>query len=144
VAINKLVTLFRDMDVKIREEALDRVAAIGRHAFPVLSEHIGDDDTDLAAGCSEALRQQKLSDDLLQGLLPKLRGKNRLSIWPIWLFGNLPRQQTAPIIAQLQTTAPELHYALSLLWSFTESWIAQRWELNPGSNENETESTVDV
>ena len=36
------------------------------------------------------------------------------------------------IIAELQTTAPQLHYAVSLLWSFTESWIAQRWELNPG------------
>jgi hypothetical protein len=144
VAINKLVTLFRDVDVKIREEALDRVVAIGRHAFPVLSEHIDDDDTDLAAGCAEALRQQKLSDEMLRELLPRLRGKARLPIWPVWLFGNLPRQQAAPIIAELQTSAPELHYALSLLWSFTESWIAQRWELNPGSDENQTEGTVDV
>ena len=65
-------------------------------------------------------------------------------MWPVWLFGNLPRQQAAPLIAELQTTAPQLHYAVSLLWSFTESWIAQRWELNPSKNSQDTEVVEDV
>ncbi len=143
-AINKLVHLFRDVDVKIREEALDRIVVIGREAFPALSEHIGDSDADLAAGCAEALRQQQLSDEMLRQLAPKLQGTSPLPLWPVWLFGNLPRQQAAPIIAELQTTAPQLHYALSLLWSFTESWIAQRWELNPGKNTKNTEDMADV
>ena len=143
-AITKLVQLFRDVDVKIREEALDRIVAIGRDAFPALSDHIGDADADLAAGCAEALRQQQLSDEMLRQLAPKLQGKTLSSIWPVWLFGNLPRQQAAPLIAELQTTAPQLHYAVSLLWSFTESWIAQRWELNPSKNSQDTEVAEDV
>ena len=143
-AINKLVHLFRDVDVKIREEALDRIVVIGREAFPALSEHIGDSDADLAAGCAEALRQQQLSDEMLRQLAPQLKGKTPLPVWPVWLFGNLPRQQVAPIIAGLQTTAPQLHYAVSLLWSFTESWIAQRWELNPGKDANSAEDMADV
>jgi HEAT repeats len=144
VAITKLVHLFRDVDVKIREEALDRIVVIGREAFPALSKHIGDSDADLAAGCAEALRQQHLSEEMLRQLAPKLQDEAPLPVWPVWLFGNLPRQQAAPIIAELQKTAPQLHYAVSLLWSFTESWIAQRWELNPGKNANKTEDMIDV
>lgn len=143
-AINKLVHLFRDIDVKIREEALDRIVAIGHEAFPTLSEHITDADSDLAAGCAEALRQQQLPDEMLRQLVPRLQGKTTASIWPVWLFGNLPRQQAAPIIAKLQTRAPQLHYAMSLLWSFTESWIAQRWELNPIKNLQDTEVVPNV
>ena len=143
-AITKLVQLFRDVDVKIREEALDRIVAIGRDAFPALSDHIGDADANLAAGCAEALRQQQLSDAMLRQLAPKLRVEALSSIWPVWLFGNLPRQQVAPLIAELQTTAPQLHYAVSLLWSFTESWIAQRWELNPSKDPQDAEVVEDV
>jgi hypothetical protein len=36
-------------------------------------------------------------------------------------------------IAEVQDSAPALHYALSLLWAFAESWIARRWELNPNA-----------
>ena len=143
-AITKLVQLFRDVDVKIREEALDRIVAIGRDAFPALSDHIGDADANLAVGCAEALRQQQLSDEMLRQLAPKLRDETLSSMWPVWLFGNLPRQQAAPFIAELQTTAPQLHYAVSLLWSFTESWIAQRWELNPSKNPQDAEVVQDV
>lgn len=143
-AIAKLVQLFRDVDMKIREEALDRIVAIGKGAFPALSQHVGDADMDLAAGCAEALRQQQLSDEMLRRLAPTLKESAPLPVWPVWLFGNLPRQQVAPIIAELQTTAPQLHYAISLLWSFTESWIAQQWELNPGKNPQDTEVAEDV
>jgi hypothetical protein len=50
----------------------------------------------------------------------------------VWLLGHLPREQVAPAIAGLQTQAPELHYAVTLLWTFVESWIAKHWELRPG------------
>ena len=99
--------------MKIREEALDRIVAIGRDAFPVLSDHIGDTEANLAAGCAEALRQQQLPDAMLRQLAPKLRAEALSSRWPVWLFGNLPRQQVAPLIAELQTTAPQLHYAVA-------------------------------
>jgi hypothetical protein len=143
-AINKLIQLFRDVDVKLREEALDRIVSIGRSALPGLLEHVDANDRDLAAGCAEALRQQPLPDEMLRKLLPKLQGRATLPVWPVWLLGNLPRQRVGPIIAELQTTAPQLHYAVSLLWSFTESWIAQRWELNPGATFNDTEDADDV
>jgi hypothetical protein len=48
------------------------------------------------------------------------------------LLGNLPRDQVAGAIAELQDSAPHLRYAISLLWSFVESWIARLWEANPG------------
>src|SRR5208282_3268087 len=50
------------------------------------------------------------------------------SQWAVWLFGHLPRDQVATNIADLQQTSPALHYAISLLWSFMESWIACHWE----------------
>jgi hypothetical protein len=51
--------------------------------------------------------------------------------WAAWLLGQLPREQVMNAIADIQDSAPALHYALSLLWAFTESWIARRWELHP-------------
>ncbi len=143
-AVNKLIQLFRDVDVKLREEALDRIVSIGQDALPALLDHIDANDSDLAAGCAEALRQQPLPDEMLRKLLPRLQGQATPPVWPVWLFGNLPRQRVGPIIAELQTTAPQLHYAVSLLWSFTESWIAQRWELNPGAKFSDTEDVDDV
>jgi HEAT repeats len=143
-AVSKLIQLFRDVDIKLREEALDRVVSIGHDALPALFDHIDVNDADVAAGCAEALRQQPLPDDMLRSLLPKMQGQAALPVWPAWLFGTLPRQRVGPIIAELQTTAPQLHYAVSLLWSFTESWIAQRWELTPGTNSSETKDVDDV
>ena len=50
----------------------------------------------------------------------------------VWLAGHLPRERLAGAVAGLQRTAPELHYAITLLWSFVESWVGRRWELRPG------------
>ncbi len=84
--------------MKIREEALDRIVAIGRDAFPALSDHIGDADANLAAGCAEALRQQQLSDEMLRQLAPKLRDETLSSMWPVWLFGNLHVSKLRPLL----------------------------------------------
>jgi hypothetical protein len=53
------------------------------------------------------------------------------SKWAVWLAGQLPREHVAAALADLQDTSPKLYYAISLLWSFMESWISPRWELNP-------------
>ena len=52
-AISKLIQLFRDVDVKLREEALDRIVSIGQDALPAPSDDIDANDKDLAAGCAE-------------------------------------------------------------------------------------------
>lgn len=49
----------------------------------------------------------------------------------VWLVGHLPREQVNTAISELQQTRPELHYAVTLIWSFLDSWIAKHWELAP-------------
>ncbi len=133
-AIGKLISTFNDVDQKLREEALDRIVSIGQSSVPVLLDHLSDPNDATAAGCAEALRQQTcVSTLIINTLIPKLQIADGESIWPIWLLGNLPRSEVAPRIAELQESSPKLHYAISLLWSFVESWIAHRWELRPGT-----------
>lgn len=134
LAIAKLISTFNDVDKKLREEALDRIVSIGQSSVPVLLDRLSDPNDATAAGCAEALRQQTgVSDSILNTLIPKLQVADGESIWPVWLLGNLPRSEVAPRIAELQESSPRLHYAISLLWSFVESWIAHRWELRPGT-----------
>lgn len=134
-AVGKLISLFSDVDLQLREEALDRIVSLGGSTVPVLLDRIASESMDTASGCAEALRQQeRLSDADIARLMDTVRQPERLSDWAVWLLGNLPREQVAPVIAELQTTAPQLHYAISLLWAFMESWIARRWELRPGTN----------
>jgi HEAT repeats len=144
-ATDKLIALFSDVDVNLREEALDRIVALGQAAIPILVDRIGTSDTNIAAGCAEALRQQRHSiREILAGLQPKLQQPSSLTVWPTWLLGHLPREQVGPAIATLQDSAPQLHYAISVLWSFMESWIARRWELEPGASFHGFEEAQDV
>jgi hypothetical protein len=132
-ATTRLVRAFADIDRSIREEALDGIVTIGAPALPQLLDGIRQSDRDVAAGCAEALRQQHpLPGDAVAKLLDQLRKKNP-SLWTVWLLGHLPRDPVAGAIAQLQDSAPQLHYAITLLWSFVDSWIARRWELQPGA-----------
>jgi hypothetical protein len=57
------------------------------------------------------------------------------AIWPVWLLGQLPqaREYVRTAVADLQDTRPEAHYAITVLWSFVESWIARHWELHPSA-----------
>jgi len=131
-AANRLIQAFSDVDLGIREEALDGVVHIGGPAIPIVLAGLRGTNEDIIAGCAEALRQQQpLESEVLSELLDDLRRKDP-SQWTAWLLGHLPRDQVSTAISGLQDTAPQLHYAISVLWSFVESWIARRWELNPG------------
>jgi HEAT repeat protein len=128
-ACSRLIRAFADVDPDIREEALDGVVSVGGPAVPLLLAGIRGSDREIAAGCAESLRQQSaLPDEVLREITDDLRiGPS--SPWTTWLVGNLPRERVASAIADLQRAAPHLHYAVSVLWSFVESWIARRWEL---------------
>jgi len=131
-ATRRLLRAFSDIDRNIREEALEGIVAIGGTATPLLLAGLQELDQDIAAGCAEALRQQRtLPDDAVMQLIEEVRMPDPSS-WLVWLLGHLPRERVAAAIADLQQAAPKLHFAISLLWAFTESWIARRWELAPG------------
>lgn len=130
-ATSRLMRAFGDVNQAIREEALEHLATLGAAATPILLEGLHAPSPEVAAGAAEALRQQQpLDPDTVARLVDELRSAAP-SPWAVWLYGHLPRDQVAGAIADLQQTAPALHYAVSLLWSFVESWIARRWELSP-------------
>lgn len=132
-AATRLVQAFSDLDLSIREEALDGIVSIGGPALPVVLSGLREANEGIVAGCAEVLRQQQpLQDEVFSGLLEDLK-REEPSQWIVWLFGHLPRDRVSTEIAGLQESAPQFHYAISVLWSFVESWIAHRWELNRGS-----------
>lgn len=112
-------------------EALEGIVSLGGTAVPVLLSGILDADANVAAGCAEALRQQRaLSDAAVTAIVDDLRSVSP-SPWTVWLAGHLPREHIASSIADLQDDNPTLHYAISLLWSFMENWIARNWDVAP-------------
>lgn len=128
-----LIKAFGGVDPTIREEALKGIVNLGEPAVTQLLEGLRGSDIDVAAGCAESLRQQQphkehVIDQILSGL-----DQNEPPLWNVWLVGNLPRDMVAAKITRFQETDPKLHYALSVLWCFMESWIAKRWEADPRS-----------
>ncbi len=143
-AAQKLIRAFADVDPNVREEALEGIVLLGGPAIPFLLAGLDELDPTLAAGCAEALRQQApLPPDALTALTENVRAR-RASPWTVWLLGNLPRDEVVASLVGLEETAPELHYALTLLWSFVDSWIARRWELCPGAEYPENDRTDEV
>ena len=133
--VKRLVKAFADIDHTIREEALQGIVSIGGLGIPSLLEGLRQVNPDIAAGCAEALRQQQktLPDEIISQLTSDSKELQSPS-WAAWLLGQFPREQVLNTIADVQDSAPALHYALSLLWAFTESWIARRWELHPNAD----------
>ena len=129
-AATQLIQSFKDVDSNIRDEALASLTAIRADATAFLLAGLTDADASIAAGCAEALRRTAVPQAVIEEAVNQLRGPHP-SPWTVWLLGNLPRRDVAPLIAELQDQSPQLHFALTLLWAFTESWIARRWEFLP-------------
>ncbi len=138
-AIEQLVRAFADVDVPLREEALAGIVTLGEATVTLLAAGLNDADPRIAAGCAEGLRRQNaLSDDVLNRILAECR-TNASSTWSAWLLGHLPRERLASSVADLQASAPELHFAINVMWAFAESWIARNWELWPSGRRKECE-----
>lgn len=138
-AVERLVRAFSDVDIEIREDALEGITNLGEEALPALTDGVAEEDLDIAAGCAEAVRQQvPLPDHILARLMEHLE-KDSDPTWVVWLLGHIPRDYVASSIAGVQESQPHLHYAISVLWSFVDSWIARRWELDPRGRQPEGE-----
>lgn len=129
-ASDVLIRAFGDQALEIREEALQGLVTLGSHARQNLLEGLATNSPGVAAGCAEALRQQQgLDASAVREILSSLRADDP-NHWGVWLIGNLPSATVAPMIREMDGLDSEVHYALSLLWSFGRSWIAQHWERN--------------
>jgi hypothetical protein len=130
-ALERLIRAFDDVSSTIREEALEGVIGIGKPATPTLLAGLRAENTDVAAGCAEALRQvSNLSAGFLEKLVTQV-GSTNPPLWSFWLLGNLSSDLVASRVESLQNFSPQVHYALSILWSFSRSWISRRWEKSP-------------
>ncbi|MCY4173489.1 MAG: HEAT repeat domain-containing protein [Cyanobacteria bacterium MAG CAR3_bin_5] len=129
-----LVQAFGDINPNLREEALEGIVRLHSDAVPWLLSGLQEENPAIAAGCAEALRQHGALPAEAIGTLTEQLTEENPSKWAVWLAGHLPRECLAGAVADLQETAPELHYAITVLWSFAESWIARHWELQPGAN----------
>ena len=131
-ASERLKKAFSDVDFNIRQEALDGIVAVGGPAVKIMAEGLKSADINIAAGCAEALRQQeRLPNQIVNEFVSTLR-TGRPSQWLVWLVGHLPRERMNTAITDLQDRAPDLHYAVTLIWAFLDSWVARYWELRPG------------
>jgi hypothetical protein len=128
----QLKKAFADVRIDIREEALDALVAIGETVLSVLLPGIGEENEDVAAGCAEVVRQLtgdnsvvflKIVQKLQQPCPPK---------WLVWLAGHMSPEELQAFVGDLAVLNKEVAYALNLLWSFSRSWIARRWELQRG------------
>ena len=130
-ALSRLIRAFTDVDRDIRDEALEGIVSVGGPAIPLLIAGLRGPESDIAAGCAESLRHRHdLPDDAVAAIVRDFRSGSA-GPWVTWLVAHLPRERVATAIADLQKPAPHLHYAVSVLWSFVESWIARRWEYTP-------------
>ncbi len=122
-AAEVLVRAFADVAPQIREEALVALQDLGSVGFDPLLKALEATSADVAAGAAETLRR-------IQGAPAKEIASvaERVgSTWPTWTLAHLPKEAVAPYIAALQARRPDVHYAVSVIWTFLESWIAQDW-----------------
>jgi len=129
-----LKAAFADIDLNVREDALEAVVSIGSSAYPTLRDGLFDKNSEIAAGCAEAIRQAGRSGrPLILELAKELHQKP--TDWLVWLLGQLPSDELTAAIAEIQKDVdPRLHYAITLLWAFSRSWIARGFELNPNAH----------
>jgi len=122
-AAEVLVRAFADVAPEIREEALIALQDLGPVGFDPLLKGLDAGSKDVAAGAAETLR-------LIRGApakeIAELAEKAE-STWPAWALAHLPKDAVLPHIAALQRKRPDVHYAITVLWTFLESWIAENW-----------------
>jgi hypothetical protein len=121
-----LVSAFADVAPEIREEAMTALLDFGTVGVQPLIKGLGQS-PDVAAGSAEALR--RLRNIPVREIARLAETSN--STWPTWTLAHLPKDSIAPHIAALQTKRPDVHFALTVLWTFLESWIAENW--TPGA-----------
>jgi hypothetical protein len=117
-----LIRAFGDVAPDIREEALSAVTELGTVGIDPLVEGLADG-PEVAAGSAEALRRLR---DVPVKEIAILAEKSK-TVWPTWILAHLPRELVVPYIASLQGKRPDVHFALTVLWTFLESWIAENW-----------------
>ncbi len=122
-AAEVLVRAFADVAREIREEALLALQDLGSAGFVPLLKGLAAPSNEVAAGAAEALRRIKGAPAKDIASL----AERASSPWPTWALAHLPKDAVAPHIAALQGKRPEVHYAVSVLWTFLESWIAEDW-----------------
>jgi hypothetical protein len=108
---------------EIREEALIALQGLGHVGFEPLLKGLEGTSAEIAAGAAETLRR-------IRGAPVKdiaTLAERSKSTWPTWALAHLPKDAVVPYIAALQSKRPEGHYAISVLWTFLESWIAEDW-----------------
>jgi HEAT repeat protein len=127
----QLVSAFSSVGDNLRYEALENLVGVGCTACDSLLHGLNSPDKNIVAGCVEGLRQQgRLPQPVIETLLDLIHIDEPDKL-VVWLVGHLPREQVNTAISELQQTRPELHYAVTLIWSFLDSWIAKHWELAP-------------
>lgn len=122
-AADVLVEAFADVAPEIREEALVALQDLGAIAFGPLVRGLEARSPEIAAGAAETLR--RIRGAPVQEIATLAERGN--STWPTWTLAHLPKEAAAPHVAALQEKRPDVHYAISVLWNFLDSWIANDW-----------------
>jgi len=122
-AAQVLVQAFADVAPEIREEALIALHGLGAVGFDPLLSGLEASSAAIAAGAAETLRRIRgaPANDIAALV------ERSSSTWPTWTLARLPKDAVAPYVAALQSRRPDVHYAISVLWNFLESWIADDW-----------------
>ncbi|WP_246840808.1 HEAT repeat domain-containing protein [Chloracidobacterium aggregatum] len=126
-AAEVLVQAFADVAPEIRQEALHALQDLGAIGLDPLVKGLENPSADIAAGVAEALRR---IPNIPVGRIAEL-AEQTSSTWPAWTLAHFPKEAVTPYVAALQSKRPEVHYAVSVLWNFLESWIAADW--TPGA-----------
>jgi len=118
-----LVQAFADVAPEICEEALGALHDLGTVGFDPLVKGLEAPSAAIAAGAAESLRRiRSIPAKDIAAL-----AERSSSTWPTWTLAHLSREAVAPYVQALQSKRPEVHYAISVLWNFLESWIANDW-----------------
>ena len=121
-----LVGAFADLAPGIREEALAALENLGEYRLDALLTGLASRSSDIAAGSAEAIRRvREVPENQVRRIVELAESSE--STWPAWALAHLPQEEVRPYIATLQDRRPDIHYALSVLRTFLESWVAEDW-----------------